>query len=70
MTPIRTDVAGAVYRILVAPGQSVEADEVVALVESMKMEVPVTCAGAGVVAEVLVAEGQSVDADDVILSLE
>jgi biotin carboxyl carrier protein len=70
MTEVRSEVAGAVFEILVAVGDTVEAKETVALIESMKMEVPVIAPAAGTVKDIPVAEGDSLSGGDVVLVLE
>ena len=57
----RAPVQGAVVGIEVVPGQAVAAGQVLLLLESMKMEVPVEAAADGVVDAVLVAVGDAVD---------
>jgi acetyl-CoA carboxylase biotin carboxyl carrier protein len=57
MTKIETEVAGKVWKIIAAAGTSVEADDTILIVESMKMEIPVAAPRRGTVARVLVAEG-------------
>ena len=52
---------GAVLEVLVAPGDRVERNQTVALMESMKMELVITAPRAGVVRRVSVAPGQQVD---------
>lgn len=53
-------VAGSVWKILVAPGDRVEAGQPLLVVESMKMEVHVCAPRAGVVHSVLTAESRPV----------
>ncbi|MEN9995807.1 MAG: Biotin/lipoyl attachment protein [Pseudomonadota bacterium] len=69
MLKIKSEVTGTVWKVLVSPGQSVEADEVLAIVESMKMEIPIAAERAGQVSEVLVAEGDPVAEDQVVIHL-
>ena len=57
----RAPVQGAVVGIEVVPGQAVAAGQVLLLLESMKMEIPVEAAADGVVDAVLVAVGDAVD---------
>jgi biotin carboxyl carrier protein len=63
---IVTEVAGRVCAIPVAAGASITDGDEVALVEAMKMEIPVTSTAAGTVKSILVsiddviAEGQAV----------
>ncbi len=51
-------VAGNVWKILVAPGETVAADQPILIVESMKMEIQVTAPSAGVVRSLLAVEGR------------
>ena len=53
-------VPGNVWQIRVAPGDRVQAGQVVVVLESMKMEMDVTAAQDGVVTEVLCQPGRSV----------
>ena len=53
-------------RVVAAPGTAVRTGDVVLILESMKMEIPVEAPIDGVVAEILVAEGDQVSEDDVI----
>lgn len=55
-----TSVAGIVVEVLVTVGSPVGEETEVAIVESMKMEIPVEAGIAGTVAEVLVAPGDKV----------
>jgi len=55
------DLVATVLEVRVAAGQQVSAGEELALLESMKMEIPVLAERAGTVAEVAVAVGDPVD---------
>lgn len=57
---VLSEVAGTVWKIERAVGDTVSADDVVLIVESMKMEIPVVAPGAGRIAEFLVQEGEAV----------
>jgi len=70
MSEIRAPITGNVWKILVAVGDEVAADDVVAILESMKLEIPVESEGTGSVARVLVAVGDPVAEDDVMFELE
>ena len=63
-------VAGNVWKILVAPGDAVEADQPLLIVESMKMEIQVCAPRAGKVHSVLTAEGRPVAAGQHLAILE
>jgi len=70
MTSIRSTVSGSVLDILVSIGDTVGADDPVILVESMKMEIPVSSEVAGIVREVRVAKGDRVREGDVVMVLD
>ncbi|MDB5961582.1 MAG: Urea carboxylase [Massilia sp.] len=55
-------VPGSVWKILAQPGEQVADGDVIAIFESMKMEIPVTASSAGVLTEWLVSEGTPVNA--------
>ena len=61
---------GAVVRVLVEPGTTVVAGQVLVVLEAMKMEHTVTAPAAGVVTEVCVQAGQQVDAGSVLAVVE
>lgn len=62
--------AGVVLEILVKPGQSVSDGMDVALLESMKMQLPVQSEESGVVKEIKVAPGDFVNEGDLLMTLE
>lgn len=64
------DVAGTVWKIEVAVGDSVEADQDLLILESMKMEIPATAPQAGVVRQILVAPGETIAEGQGLLILE
>ena len=66
---ITSPIAGNVIRICVALGDRVAVDDEVAIVESMKMEIPVLSEHAGTVAEILIQEKLQVREDDVLVVL-
>ena len=57
---IRTEVAGIVWKIVAGAGDTVSEDDTVIILESMKMEIPVSAPASGSVLEILVAEGETV----------
>jgi len=61
---------GSVVRVAVAPGDRVEAGQVLVVLEAMKMEHAVTAGGPGTVAEVAVAEGDQVETGRILVVVE
>lgn len=67
---LKAEVTGKVWKVLLPPGSRVEADDTVLIVESMKMEIPVTSERAGTLVELKVAEGEPVQDGQVVAVLE
>lgn len=61
---------GKILRIEKNVGDAVEEDEVVVVMEAMKMEIPVVAPGGGVVKELKVSPGQAVEAEQVLAVIE
>jgi biotin carboxyl carrier protein len=70
MHKVRSEITGSVWKVEVAVGQSVAEGDTLVIVESMKMEIPISAPAAGVVAEIFVAEGEPVADDQVVIHLD
>lgn len=70
MTKVRSDMVANVWKVTVSVGQTVAEGEVLVVLESMKMEIPVEAPHAGVVREVAVVEGGEVAEGAVIAVLD
>ncbi len=68
--PIVSPTAGALWKILVQPGQQVSEGETVAIVESMKMELVCTAPANGLIECLLAQEGQALTHGQNILALK
>lgn len=68
-TAIESEIAGTVWKIEVATGDSVSTDDVLIILESMKMEIPVMAPYDGVVESIHVAEGDGVSEGQLLVSL-
>ncbi|KAA9404886.1 acetyl-CoA carboxylase biotin carboxylase subunit [Haloarcula hispanica] len=67
---ITAEMQGTILSTEVAPGDDIEAGDVVCVLEAMKMENDVVASTGGTVASVPVAEGDSVDMGDTLVVLE
>lgn len=67
---VRAPMPGSVLKVSVSPGDSVEANQPVAVLESMKMELTLNAPRAGKVAAVDCAVGQMVEMGRVLVRLE
>ena len=70
MAEIEAHITGNVWKVEVAVGDEVSDGDTVAILESMKMEIPVEAEDAGKVVEIRCSEGQSVADGDVLVVLE
>jgi acetyl-CoA carboxylase biotin carboxyl carrier protein len=59
-----------VWKVLKSPGDRVEEDEPILIMESMKMEIPVAAPEPGVVREILVKEGDTVGDGTVVVRVD
>ncbi len=69
MADIAAHITGTVWKIEVKVGQSVNSGDVLVILESMKMEMPVEATDAGTVVEIRVKETQAVNEGDVLVVL-
>ena len=67
---IKTEIQAVIWKINVEIGQKVDIDDIVVILESMKMEIPVESKYKGVVREILIKEGDNVNEDQEIIILE
>jgi len=67
---VAAQITGTVWEIRVSVGEAVQEEQVLVVLESMKMEMPVESPAAGKVASVLVEKGQAVEEGEVLLTLE
>ncbi|HUR71782.1 MAG TPA: acetyl-CoA carboxylase biotin carboxyl carrier protein subunit [Candidatus Limnocylindrales bacterium] len=69
-TTIEAPMVGKVLKIEKQVGDHVEEDDVVIVMEAMKMEIPVVAPTAGTIREVNVSPGQAVEAEQVLAVIE
>jgi oxaloacetate decarboxylase alpha subunit len=67
--PIVAPLAGNIFKIKVAEGQSIAAGEVVMVLEAMKMETEVRASVAGIIGNITVKEGDAVQVGETLLRL-
>ncbi len=70
MAAVEAHITGTVWKIECAVGDAIGEGDTVAILESMKMEMPVEAEEAGTVAEILCEEGQAVSEGDALVRLE
>ena len=67
---IKSHLTGTVWKIEVALGESVEEDEDYIILESMKMEMPISAESNCVIKDILVTEGEAVEEGQVLLIVD
>lgn len=69
MAQVAAHITGTVWKIECKVGQAVKEGDVLVIIESMKMEMPVEAPSAGTVKEILCAEAKPVNEGDVLVVL-
>ncbi len=69
-TDVEAEITGNVWKIEKQPGESVEEEDVIMILESMKMEIPVEAPCAGTLSAIKVAEGDNVEEGHVLAVIE
>ena len=67
---IGANIPGNIIKVLVKEGETVEANQPIAVIEAMKMETNILAASAGVVERIYVSEGQQVKAGEMVAKLK
>lgn len=67
---VKATITGSVWKIVKAIGDRVEEYDVIMILESMKMEIPVEAPQGGKIVEFRVKEGDSVIEEDVVAIME
>ena len=67
---VESEVTGSVWKVLLEAGAAVSEGDVIMILESMKMEIPVESPVSGVLAELCVAPEDQVEEDQVLAIVE
>ncbi len=70
MTEVKAELVGNVWKITTKPGDEVAEDDVLMILESMKMEITVNAPRAGIVKEIRVKEADVVKEGQVLAVIE
>jgi acetyl-CoA carboxylase biotin carboxyl carrier protein len=69
-TQVTVPMVGKIVSVSVKVGDKIKEDDQVAVLEAMKMEMPIVAPVSGTVKEILVAPGQEVETEAVIAVIE
>jgi acetyl-CoA carboxylase biotin carboxyl carrier protein len=67
---VKTEITGNVWKIVAQVGDALKEDAPILILESMKMEIPVSAPEPGTLREILVGEGDIVSEGSVVARLE
>ncbi len=69
-TPVTAPMVGKILRVEKNVGDRVDEDDVVIVMEAMKMEIPVVSPASGVIKVIKTSPGQAVEAGDLLAEIE
>jgi biotin carboxyl carrier protein len=69
-TEVAAQISGNLWKLEKAVGDTVEEEDVIMIIESMKMEIPVEAPRAGTIARIAVAEGDSIEEGMILAVIE
>lgn len=67
---VRSEMAANVWKLEARNGDALNEGDVIVILESMKMEIPVVSPTSGVISEIHIAEGDSIQEGDLIATLD
>ena len=67
---VKTEITGNVWKVLVKDGDSVEEDQPIVILESMKMEIPISAPESGTIAEMMVEPEDIVKEGEVVARIK
>ncbi|MBV8300990.1 MAG: biotin/lipoyl-binding carrier protein [Candidatus Dormibacteraeota bacterium] len=70
MAEVKAELVGNLWKIVTEVGQQVEEDDTLMILESMKMEIPITSPVSGTVKEITVKEGDVVQEGQTVAIVE
>jgi len=67
---VKSQIKAIVWKVLKETGDTVKVDDEIIILESMKMEIPITSEVNGIIKSIEVSEGDEVDEGQVVATLE
>ena len=67
---VTSEIAGQVWKVVASVGDELAEDDVIIILESMKMEIPILAPSAGKLAEMYVSAEDMISEDQVVADLE
>lgn len=70
MAEVKAELVGNLWKVVTQVGQQVEEDDTLMILESMKMEIPITSPITGTITQILVTEGEVVQEGQTVAVVE
>jgi acetyl-CoA carboxylase biotin carboxyl carrier protein len=70
MAEVKAELVGNLWKVVTQVGQQVEEDDTLMILESMKMEIPITSPITGTITQILVKEGEVVQEGQTVAVVE
>jgi acetyl-CoA carboxylase biotin carboxyl carrier protein len=70
LVKLESEITGTVWKIEVSPGEQVSEGDILLILESMKMEIPLIAPDDGIVKEININEGDVIKMGDVAIIME
>jgi biotin carboxyl carrier protein len=67
---VTSEIAGQVWKVVASVGDALAEDDVIIILESMKMEIPVLAPRAGKLTALRVSEGDMISEDQAVAEME
>ena len=67
---VKSQIKAIVWKIEKKVGDTVNQDDVIVILESMKMEIPIICPTSGKITSININEGDEVDEDQCVATVE
>ena len=67
---VKSEIAGSVWKNIAEAGADLTVDDVIVILQSMKMEIPVVAPNAGKLTDIHVAEGDMIGEGQLIATLD
>ena len=67
---VKSEIAGNVWKIQTKPGDRIDVDGEIMILESMKMEIPVLSPRSGTIKEIKVSEGDAIGEGQLVAILD
>lgn len=67
---VKSEITGTVWKIISKEGDEVQEDDTMMILESMKMEIPLSAPEDGTIRRIVVSEGDAIAEGDLVAVLE